>query len=100
MPLELRFKVVASLGHTSQSTEHCSIMNTGHSTNSLLKKFYLPRWASNLLDVIVSDFEFDVQVLNEFLVPVSDRHFGHARHFSDFALGAALAAEHAGDVDD
>ena len=49
---------------------------------------------------IASNVQFNIQVLNQFLVSISDGDFGHAGHFSHFALSAALSAQHRGDVDD
>ena len=47
-----------------------------------------------------SDLEFDVEVLNQFLVTVPDGDLGHACYLGDLSLGPALAAQDARDVDD
>ena len=47
-----------------------------------------------------SNLKFDVEVLNQFLVAVPDCNLSDSSDLSDFALGSALAAKHASDVDD
>lgn len=45
------------------------------------------------------NLKFDVEVLNQFFVSVSDGNLSHSSNFSNFALGSALSAKNAGDVD-
>ena len=51
-------------------------------------------------DLLCSNLELDIEVLYQFLVAVPDCDLGHTSDLSDLALGPALAAQNASDVDD
>ena len=90
----------AGRGHASVPRSKASISPVATRSNAvseilvrlLLTLFTVP--ADACYRNVFSNVQLNVEVLNQFLVSVTDGHFSHACDFCNFTLCAALAAQY------